>query len=99
MQQFKAAMQDQDFVAYQHSKYDQILEATEKLKKDAENMQDVDIQEHLRLLEKHHLKVDDWQLKRNLMENDFVDYLKEGFCTDLKDRHIHSKQRNSPFPA
>ena len=34
---------------------------------------------HLELLEKHHLKVTDWQMARSKIENNFVDYLKEGF--------------------
>jgi len=49
-------------------------------------------------LEKHHLKVTDWQLARSFIENDFVDYLKQGFIQDLKDRHYLSKDRNSAFP-
>lgn len=50
------------------------------------------------LLQKHHLKMNDWQLTRNLQENDFVDYLKQGFCQDLRDRHTLSRDRNASFP-
>lgn len=56
-----------------------MLERTEKLAKQTENQDDVDIKRHLELLEKHHLKVTDWQMARSKIENNFVDYLKEGF--------------------
>ena len=45
------------------------------------------------------MKVTDWQLERSALENDFVDYLKQQFVQDLKDRHNLSKDRNAPFPA
>lgn len=56
-----------------------MLERTEKLAKQTENQDDIDIKRHLELLEKHHLKVTDWQMARSKIENNFVDYLKEGF--------------------
>lgn len=56
-----------------------MLERTEKLAKYTENQDDVDIKRHIELLEKHHLKVTDWQMARSKIENNFVDYLKEGF--------------------
>jgi len=63
-----------------------------------ENTFDVDIDNQIKLLEKHHLKVTDWQLTRNRLENDFIGCILEESLLDLKDRHLISKDRNSSFP-
>lgn len=60
MQKFQVATEDRDFVAYQQQTYDQMFLKLEKLPKDGDRTDDVDLVYQLQELEKQHLKVSDW---------------------------------------
>ena len=96
---FKPAMADHKCVQFQQKRYDQILEKARDLVEQTEKSQDVDIQRHIELLDKHHLKVSDWQFARNLQEHDFTGYLKQHYITDLRKRHAFSMAADAPVPV
>lgn len=80
MENFKVANEDAAFVSYQKRRYVSLLEDIQQSIKLSRDVADLDLQDHLKELERHHLKVSDWQIEplanpdANFFDNVIVKY-------------------------
>jgi hypothetical protein len=87
LQMSALASKDLEYAKWQQGKYENILESIEKAKKFAHESTDLEMDSHIKRLEKHHLKVSEWQIEPlENAEHDFVNDLLTRYVLDLKER-------------
>jgi len=87
MMMSELANNDLLFNEYQQKKYNDILNSIEKAKRVAQLGTDVEMDNHLKRLEKYHLKTNEWQIEPlENAEHDFVNDLLTRYVMDLRER-------------
>ena len=87
--QLKASKGDAGFVVFQKNLYEGIIEATRQRKKDAENIDDIDLTEHLEMLEKKNMMLAGWNTVPPVDQtegSDFITPLMESYLDDIRVR-------------
>lgn len=90
------ANKDHKFLIYQQSKYDELLQKIEENRAASIGITDVEHDKHIKLLEKHHLKGDNWGTEPlENVEFDFVGGIVKQYILDIRDR-IHLSNAEKP---
>ena len=97
--QLKASKSDAGFVVFQKNLYEGIIEATRSRKKTAQSIDDIDLTEHLEMLEKKSMMLAGWNTVPPVDQTagtDFVTPLMEAYLEDIR---VRSKEDQFDVPT
>ena len=97
--QLKASKSDAGFVVFQKNLYEGIIEATRSRKKKAQSIDDIDLTEHLEMLEKKSMMLAGWSTVPPVDQTagtDFVTPLMEAYLEDIR---VRSKEDQFDVPT
>ena len=98
MMHLDAAMRDQSYVQYSQKVYDKMLEDLRKNEEKSADQPDLEMQNHLDLLDKAELKTTGWTTEPlDNVDHDFVTPLLNRYLNDLSKRIEKQKKKDAGF--
>ena len=98
MRHLDAAMRDQSYVQYSQKVYDKMLEDLRKNEEKSADQPDLEMQNHLDLLDKAELKTTGWTTEPlDNVDHDFVTPLLNRYLNDLNKRIEKQKKKDAGF--